>query len=300
MRDYSRHAEPILEEVTFARRDKRAIEVEVLRLEELLERPMGHDLTKPQRVHFHAIILVEGGHSLHSVDFEQFPAEPGDLMIIPHRHVQAFSSERKLQGSMIVFTPAFIDGCSLEIRQLENAWRVLLCAAPHIRLGDNSFSLVRRLLDALAKHSRVPAERFPDEAIATAFSLLIFTLAGLPETGASAEAQRPRDALEARFLACLEEHFKSEHMASFYAGALHVSLRTLDRRLVAVRSQTTRRAIASRLILEAKRLLTRRDIRVKSIAYELGFSDPHNFTRFFRSQTGNSPQAFRRMLDDAP
>jgi AraC-like DNA-binding protein len=50
-------------------------------------------------------------------------------------------------------------------------------------------------------------------------------------------------------------------------------------------------------VLEAKRLLTRREMSVKNIAYDLGFLEPQNFTRFFRTQTGLSPKAFRRMLD---
>ena len=125
----------------------------------------------------------------------------------------------------------------------------------------------------------------------------MFTLAGLAETAASAAAQKPQDALVERFLRQLEDHFASEHQAHYYAKALHVSLRSLDRHLVAARSQTTRQAIAARLVLEAKRLLTRREMLVKNIAYELGFLEPQNFTRFFRTQTGLSPKAFRQMLD---
>jgi AraC family transcriptional regulator, transcriptional activator of pobA len=32
---------------------------------------------------------------------------------------------------------------------------------------------------------------------------------------------------------------------------------------------------------------------INEIAYDLGFADPSHFARFFRKQTGTTPQAFR-------
>lgn len=286
-----------LEDVEFHRRDQLPFEVEVLRLEELLQRPLRHDLTKPQRIHFHALLFVVEGMSFHDVDFERYPTGPGHLLVVPAMHVQAFSSQRLLQGYLAVFTPGFLEDCNLDMRHLEDASRLLSSAGPLIRLNDDSLSRVRDVFQTLAEYSRLPPGRFANKVIPAAFSLLVFTLAGLPETAASAAAQEPQDALVGRFLRQLEDHFTSEHRAEYYAKALHVSLRSLDRHLVAARSQTTRQTIAARLVLEAKRLLTRRELLVKSIAYDLGFSEPQNFTRFFHTQTGSSPKAFRQMLD---
>ena len=200
--DSSQH-ESVLE-ITFRRRDRLPLEVEVLRVEELLQRPEV-DPARPSRADFHTFLLVEEGTSFHLVDFERYRIGPGDLLVIPERHVQAFDPACVMNGYMALFT--------------------------------------------------------------------------------------------ARFLELLEVRFPAEHQASSYARALHTSLRTLDRHLMDARGQTARQAISSRLVLEAKRLLTRPDVLVKNIAYELGFSEPQNFTRFFRSQTGLSPEAFRTSLD---
>lgn len=297
MHKRTQRSKPAIEEVTFRQRDGLPCEVEVLRLEDLLRRSLPHDLTKPQRIHFHAILLVEEGISFHEVDFESYPTGPGRLFVVPATHVQAFAPQRLLQGYMVVFTPAFLDSSDLDIRQLGDASRTLFAAAPLIRLGDDSLLRVRDAFQTLAEYTRLPPGRFTDKAIAAAFSLLVFRLAGLPETTAATATHEPQDALAARFLKLLEERFASEHQASYYAQALHVSLRTLDRHLVDTRSHTTRQAISARLLLEAKRLLTRRDVLIKNIAYDLGFSEPQNFTRFFRLQTGFSPGAFRQRLD---
>ncbi|WFB35814.1 helix-turn-helix transcriptional regulator [Kiritimatiellota bacterium B12222] len=286
--------ETALEEVTFA---QRAFEVEVLRLEELFQRPRIHDLTKPQRIHFHALLLVEKGSASHGVDFESYPAEPGHLFVIPAMHVQAFAPERNLQGSMIIFTPRFLADCDRDVRQIEDARQTLFSAGPHIPLDKTSFQRMQKSIHMLDQQTQNPTTPYSDRAIVSAFSLTMFTLAGLPEVVAAGEANQPRDPLVLKFQQRLEADFTLTHQATHYAKALHVSLRTLDRHLMAARSQTTRQAISSRLILEAKRLLTRREMYIKNIAYDLGFSEPQNFTRFFRTHTGTSPETFRRMLD---
>jgi AraC-like DNA-binding protein len=49
-------------------------------------------------------------------------------------------------------------------------------------------------------------------------------------------------------------------------------------------------------MLEARRLLTLAELPIKAVADALGFSEPHNFTRFFRGAAGVSPSDFRRGL----
>ena len=51
--------------------------------------------------------------------------------------------------------------------------------------------------------------------------------------------------------------------------------------------------IRQRVLTEAKRQLVFTSQAIHEIAYDLAFSDPSHFTRFFRKQTGMTPQAFR-------
>jgi AraC-like DNA-binding protein len=198
---------------------------------------------------------------------------------------------------LALFTSDFLSRCGLSVTSLADPSRIVLRTGDQLHLDDGSFKQVREALAILANYtSTETAKSFSDEAVAAAFSLLIFTIAGLPEMAAAVAARTPRDELVASFLDLLEAHFRQRHQASAYALALHVSLRTLDRRVVAAQGQTARQTVSARLVLEAKRLLTQRDAPIKNIAYELGFSEPQNFTRFFRSQCGMSPEGFRTSL----
>ena len=51
--------------------------------------------------------------------------------------------------------------------------------------------------------------------------------------------------------------------------------------------------VHERVLLEAKRSLIYTVQTISEIAYELGFTDPAYFTRFFRRLTGLSPKQFR-------
>ncbi len=290
-------AHTALERAGFARRDGLPLEVEVLRLEDLLRPPFRRRTTTPTRTDFHTLLLVEAGASLHHVDFEPHRAETGDLLIIPAGRVQAFDRARAIAGYLVLFTDAFLEHSKLDIRGLARASDMLLRAGLRLHLAEPSLQQVRAALDTLAAQTRAPrSSRFADESAASAFALVVFAAADLPETAAAVVGHAASDPLVARFLDLLEERYVASHRATAYAGALRVSLRTLDRHLLAACGQTARQLITARLVLESKRLLTRREMSVKNVAYALGFSEPANFTRFFRARTGLSPQAFRASL----
>ena len=55
--------------------------------------------------------------------------------------------------------------------------------------------------------------------------------------------------------------------------------------------------INDRLVIEAKRMLfEKKEMRIKEISFELGFSDASNFVKFFKKNTGMGPTEFRDKL----
>jgi AraC family transcriptional activator of pobA len=58
--------------------------------------------------------------------------------------------------------------------------------------------------------------------------------------------------------------------------------------------KTVSELINEYIILEAKRLLVGTVNQVNQIADELGYDDPSYFIRFFKKQTGLTPEAFRQ------
>lgn len=287
-----------VQEVGFARRDGLPREVELLDLGRLLAPPHDERTTRPSRTHFHTVMLVEQGRSRHHVDFEPWRVGPGDLVVVPQGCVQAFDPARVIRGRMVLFTAGFLERSQIGSARVEAAARPLLRHALRAHLGAEACRVLQAPLRALEAASAGPSDRdaFWTDAVEAAFALLLFVVAGRPEVADALAARVPEDPLVARFLDRLEADFRFERRAAHYARALRVSTSTLDRHVRAARGRTARQAIADRVVLEAKRLLLRPDTSIKTVAFELGFSEPQNFTRFFGTQTGLAPQRFR----DAP
>jgi AraC-like DNA-binding protein len=47
------------------------------------------------------------------------------------------------------------------------------------------------------------------------------------------------------------------------------------------------------VLLESKRLLRSTDLSIQDISYDLNFSTPSHFGKFFKNQTGMTPKKFR-------
>jgi AraC family transcriptional activator of pobA len=91
----------------------------------------------------------------------------------------------------------------------------------------------------------------------------------------------------------VEENFRRERQIGFYAGRLAMTSDRLNDHVKRATGVTAGHLIRQRVLTEAKRELVFSGRAIHEIAYELGFADPSHFARFFRKQTGMTPQDFR-------
>jgi AraC-like DNA-binding protein len=94
--------------------------------------------------------------------------------------------------------------------------------------------------------------------------------------------------------------FRENWALADYAAALNVSESRLRTACLQVTGGPPLKLVHAGLLLEAKRQLRYTGASVSEIAYELGFSDPAYFTRFFSRRTGVSPSEFRSRSSRAP
>jgi len=97
----------------------------------------------------------------------------------------------------------------------------------------------------------------------------------------------------------VEEHFRQERRLAFYAGKLAMTPDRLNDHVKRAAGVTAGHLIRQRVLTEAKRQLVFTSQPIHEIAYDLTFADPSHFARFFRKQTGITPQAFRDRGDSA-
>jgi AraC family transcriptional activator of pobA len=91
----------------------------------------------------------------------------------------------------------------------------------------------------------------------------------------------------------IEAYFQSERNIGFYAGKLAMTPDRLNDHVKRATGVTAGHLLRQRVLTEAKRQLVFTRLTVSEIAYDLDFADPSHFGRFFKKQTGKTPQAFR-------
>ncbi len=103
----------------------------------------------------------------------------------------------------------------------------------------------------------------------------------------------PADALVDELRRLIDANFRKERLIIFYAKTLAMTADRLNDHVKRATGVTAGHLIRQRVLTEAKRQLVFTNQPINEIAYDLTFSDPSHFTRFFRKQTGSTPQAFR-------
>lgn len=101
------------------------------------------------------------------------------------------------------------------------------------------------------------------------------------------------DALTARVRSLLVQSEDRLPTLEEVASALHVSTRTLKRRLQE-EGRNFRALVDHVLEMRATQMLQEEGLSVSEVAFRLGYNDVSNFSRAFRRWTGQSPSDFRR------
>ena len=96
------------------------------------------------------------------------------------------------------------------------------------------------------------------------------------------------------FRSALDRHIHNrEFSVEDIAGKLGMDGRSLKKELE--KEGTTAAQELRRFRMErAKAALARTDVSISTIAFDLGYTDPAHFSRFFKSQVGQSPRAYRK------
>ncbi|WP_420401659.1 helix-turn-helix domain-containing protein [Flagellimonas sp.] len=109
-------------------------------------------------------------------------------------------------------------------------------------------------------------------------------------------------ALLSRFQALVETQLREDiiakkgktHSPSYYADQLGIHPNHLNTIVKSITQHTAKQHIHEHLLRLAKSRLLQTNMSVKEIAYSLHFDSPNNFSSFFKKQTSQSPNSFRK------
>lgn len=117
-----------------------------------------------------------------------------------------------------------------------------------------------------------------------------------PGTSAARISSLFLELLERQFPIVSPQHTLRLKNANEFAAQLSVDTNHLNKALKETTGKTTTEHIAEKIVKEAKAILLHSNWTIAEVGYCLGFEHSSNFNIFFKKQTGQTPNHFRKQL----
>jgi AraC family transcriptional activator of pobA len=268
-----------------------------IHIETISSRSSIHDWTIRAHRHrnlFQILLITRGGGEM-MFEAQTIPFEAPSAIIIPATIAHGFRFRPEAtEGWVLTFTEDVAR--SLDDRSGEAlATLRALAAEPVLPLvGDAEIERIGRLCADLDEERFLARDGYRF-AMRGYLALIVIAVARLAASRARSGTATlmPADPTVDALRYLVEEHFRKERQLAFYAGKLAMTPDRLNDHVKRAAGVTAGHLIRQRVLSEAKRQLVFTNQPIHEIAYDLTFADPSHFTRFFRKQTGTTPQAFR-------
>ncbi|BAV07399.1 AraC-type DNA-binding protein [Filimonas lacunae] len=249
----------------------------------------------PLKSAFYRISITISGTVDVQLGLEHFNLQPGSLCFTTLN--QVFSKKNisdDLFGYYILFTGSFLEELVQE-RTLTEVFPFFdYTGVPFFSMNAEEMRKVEQFV--LQMNEELQSRKTGREkAIRLYLYLLLLEAKRSYERQQLAVATNIRDNnyLTTRYLKLVSQHFLTNRKVAEYAGMLAITANHLNKVIKETTGNTASDAITEMLLREAKAVLRYTDAPVSEIAFQLNFSEPAAFSRFFKKAAGITPQDFR-------
>ena len=170
---------------------------------------------------------------------------------------------------------------------------------PMWRLTTEEQIVLRDLLKNIAfRIETIQQHLFGKELVELALSEFILELAniGSKQNKDSLSSYTRGEHLTIQFIALARQHYKVETKLEFYAKKLAVTTKYLSETVKQINQKTAKEILMELRLSHAKFLLSKSDLDIKEIAYQLGYDSLSTFSRYFKEKEGLSPKEYKDSL----
>ncbi len=234
------------------------------------------------RISFFAIVWFTESAGTHLIDFESFPIRANEVFLLGPNQVHSIPAPELPGSRTIVFAHEVFDRIDEpHLRQL-----FLPFENTGIRIPEEMVAPLTHIFDLILLECNGAAD---------VTLLLKYTTALLTHLYRFGRHDRRigEDHRLVKLFQLMQEHYRQEKSAAFYARQIGLTPKRINELLREKMGTTVSKLLYRLMLIEAKRELYHQQHSVKEIAYGLGFSDQSYFARFFKKQTGLTPEEFR-------
>lgn len=259
----------------------------------LIRENLDHNPAQPHRLTFFVLVIITEGTGTHMVDFKQYELQAGTVLKIAKGQVHAFQPQINYKGFLIPFTEDFI------LKYFSKSSLAFISHLYNYHISEpivEHESLNRHFIEQVVRELENEETYAKNNILAKLLELYLLQLERHSHLSVYSKRDTKLYPLFIDFKNLVEENYIKSRNVKDYAQMMSISAKHLN---IVVKTFTLNPAkyfIDQYVILEIKRAIISTNNSLKEIAYEMGFEEVTNFTKFFKKHTGLTPKAFKTRL----
>ncbi|WP_282013975.1 AraC family transcriptional regulator [Marinifilum flexuosum] len=263
--------------------------LEIVPLQRILEHSRNSK-HKAHRLNFYQIVIITKGRGVHEVDFEKIAYSENTVIPIAMGQVQRFTDNEQLEGYAVLFTPDFLIKRGIDFQYLYNYTIFTHTIKPVSNIANKEvYTLLNEMIAEQTKGQLFDSAEYQRNLLKN-FLIQI-------ERNKRERVDIVCDDsfhLYIRFKKALEDNISYKFRVADICDQLNVSAKQLNAAVKLFAHSNAKQFIDARILLEIKRLLVYSNLSIKEIAYEIGFDDPTNFTKYFKARVNMLPSEYQK------
>lgn len=248
-------------------------------------------------LNYGAIVFCRKGYTDLTVNFESWHLKESDgIVLFPDDVVMATGTSDDFSAEVLRYDPSLLREASL---QLEHTVYSLL-RQDRCR-GDSPIvtSIMENMFGLLRVFFSQPDCRCVEQVVLFELKVLFIGFYDFiqrnPQEWPEEKGTRRTNELFSNFMASVAHHYMESRDVAYYAERQHISPKYLGQIVRSKTSHSPKVIIDQYVTMQLKLLLHTSSDSIKQIAWRYHFNDVSFFCRYFKLQTGMTPQQFRKV-----
>ncbi|BAV04781.1 AraC-type DNA-binding protein [Filimonas lacunae] len=248
--------------------------------------------------YYHLLYFTEGSGE-HVIDFTHYPVKKGSVYFMKPGQVHRWFFGDAPDGYVINFSDGFLEQAFVrsQILELFPFWEPMV-GPQVVEVPETMQPAVENLFETILTEQVAKKQMSREMMTALLIQLFVTIKRTMPEADAALPVNYNATILR-NFQQLIERHFAHIKLPKDYAAMLYITPNHLNALCKDATGISAGELIRKRIILEAKRLLVNLELSINEIGDRLNFQDSSYFIKFFKKDTGITPETFRKQFQHA-
>lgn len=249
-------------------------------------------LAQPHKHTFYTFLVLDNAAGTVGIDGHTVTAGNTMIILIKPGCINTITLSKNTTGTIICFADEFFS-LRYNNNTLSQFSFLRREAQPFMYLKTDDYSHLQEILKLLQQEYS-GARKESDKVLRSYLNIFLFEAERLYSPLIESKGPSVKQEKVQAYQKLIDKNFKDMKLPSDYAGMLNVSTNYLNKICREETGQTAGQIIRQHITTEARRLLHYTNYTVNQIADMLGFAHASYFVTFFKKQTEQTPEYFRR------